>query len=505
MAARNGHEREVKLAPPPNFRLPDLADVRDGVVATPREPVELQTSYYDTHDLRLARSGISLRHRSDEGWMVKLPERTEADAKGLLFRSELRFEGPPGSPPQPAVDLVQAFTRHAPVERVAKLRTLRRRVDLLDEGGDELVEVVDDEVSVFEGRRIALRFREVEVELAPSTPDEIADAVVARLRQAGVGPPDPTPKVVRALGAQAVAAPDVVVETKLPAHATAADAVRNAIAASVSRLMRHDPGVRLGVDPEDVHQARVAARRLRSDLRTFGVLLDDEWSDALRDELRWLGGELGAVRDVEVLRARLDERIGNLPPEDRLPARGLLEDLDARHREARRALLQSVRTDRYVELLDSLVDAANRPVMDATLDPESTAVAVLPELVARPWKHLQQTVAELGDDPADEALHAVRIRAKRARYAAEAVAPAVGKRARAFARAAANIQDVLGEHQDAVLAEQWLRQAARDAATPVVLAIGQLVAVERQAARAARRRFPKAWRALDRKKLRSWM
>jgi CHAD domain-containing protein len=106
------------------------------------------------------------------------------------------------------------------------------------------------------------------------------------------------------------------------------------------------------------------------------------------------------------------------------------------------------------------------------------------------------------EDASDASLHAVRIRAKRARYAAEAVSPVFGKRAQAFAKAAADLQDVLGDHQDSVVARAWLRQAAEGGADAFVA--GELAAIEAQAAAEARAAWPKAWKALSRKRLRFW-
>src|SRR5207302_1981585 len=185
---------------------------------------------------------------------------------------------------------------------VARLKTVRTGVTLRDTEGSRVADVVDDEVSVYDGRRVAARFREVEVELLSDGRSrmDLLGAVVDRLVAAGCRDEPPVPKVVRALGHRALEAPDVVVD-ELADTATAGDLVRVAIAASVQRLTRHDPGVRVGDDPEDVHQARVATRRLRSDLRTFASLLDPDWAASLVEELRWLGGVLGDVRDADVL------------------------------------------------------------------------------------------------------------------------------------------------------------------------------------------------------------
>ena len=192
---------------------------------------------------------------------------------------------------------------------------------MVDDEGAVLAEVVDDEVSVLQGRKVAVRFREVEAEVTGKAPDGLLDGLVARLRAAGAGPPDPTSKVKRALGPVADGLPDLV-EEPLGRHPTAADVIRQAITRSVLRLLAHDPGVRLGDDPEDVHQARVATRRLRSDLRTFRDLLDADWAQGLRDRLKVVAGALGAVRDADVLLERLHRQLDDLPVADRGAGRG---------------------------------------------------------------------------------------------------------------------------------------------------------------------------------------
>ena len=116
--------------------------------------------------------------------------------------------------------------------------------------------------------------------------------------------------------------------------------------------------------------------------------------------------------------------------------------------------------------------------------------------------HLSNAVERARDDGSDASMHGVRIRAKRARYAAEAVSPVFGKRAEAFAEAAAGLQDVLGEHQDSVVARAWLREAAASGGDAFVA--GELAAIEAQAAAAARAAWPKAWKTLSRKRLRFW-
>ncbi|MGH9126505.1 MAG: CHAD domain-containing protein, partial [Acidimicrobiales bacterium] len=133
------------------------------------------------------------------------------------------------------------------------------------------------------------------------------------------------------------------------------------------------------------------------------------------------------------------------------------------------------------------------------------ATKVLPALVHRPWRHLKQAVAHLGDDPPDDALHEVRIRAKRLRYAAEAASGVMGKPARQLAVAVAAVQSELGDMQDAVVAEAWLRRHASGASPGQAMVAGQLVTLQRQEQAACRARWAKPWKAASKKKLRRWL
>src|SRR5690348_11375653 len=118
-------EREVKLGAGPAFRLPDLSGVVDGVTVGEPETLRLETVYYDTSDLRLARWGVSLRRRAGEGWTLKLPPTT---TDGLIERDELTFESNARKPPAAAVDVVRAYVRGSELVPVARLSTVRRRV-----------------------------------------------------------------------------------------------------------------------------------------------------------------------------------------------------------------------------------------------------------------------------------------------------------------------------------------------------------------------------------------
>jgi CHAD domain-containing protein len=483
------NEREVKLSAPAGFRWPAFGG-DTAITAVPLPRLHYQTSYFDTADLRLARWGCSLRHRSGEGWTLKLPTGSEAP---LLVRGEHRFEGDAAHPPDAALWLVAAYVRGAATKAVARLKTVRQPVRLEAADGTALGEMVLDEVSVLEGRRLVERFREIEVEVAPQTTPETLEVILSELRAAGAAPTDPIPKYARALGTRAWLPPEVVVGD-LGQLATAGQLVRNAIASSVDRYLRQEPGVRVGEDPEAVHQTRVATRRLRSDLRTFGPLLEDTWAVELAERLRWLGALLGGARDADVLHARLRKRAETLPEDDRPAGAKIAAELTTDQEQARVRLLAGMGEDRYVGVVQSLVDAARSP----RLLPEGhqPAGGLAPRLLSGPWRKLRREVRSLTDPPEDAALHEVRIRAKRVRYAAEAVAPVLGRKASRFARAAAELQEILGEHHDAVVTATLLRERSSGAPPEVAFAAGELAGLEQAAADRARSEWPAAWKRL---------
>jgi len=230
--------------------------------------------------------------------------------------------------------------------------------------------------------------------------------------------------------------------------------MRAALDASVDQLVEQVDLVRAGDDVEAVHRARVATRRLRSDLHTFGPLLDPERVTQLRDRLRGVGELLGGVRDTDVLLERLRARAAALPDADGPAAGRLLGGLEQERGAARAALLDGLDGAAFHELVADLRTVATAAPADGVHDARS--------LARRPWKKLRRAVRELPDAPSNEALHEVRKRAKHARYAVEAIEPVARSEGRRLARRLRDLQDTLGAHHDAIVAVAWLR-AARDA------------------------------------------
>ncbi|MEV6525609.1 CYTH and CHAD domain-containing protein [Longispora sp. NPDC051575] len=497
-------EEERKFEVDEAFTLP--AELLDDPAVFALAPVRLRATYFDTADLRLARAGASLRFRTGdaEPWTVKLP----TDLPGI--RHEVSLAGPSGRVPAELADLVTTFRRSEPLAPVIVLRTVRQPYEVRDEAGAVLAELVDDHVSVLVGRRVVTRFREIEVERKHGGRD-VLDRVAATLTTAGAVEGEFTAKHVRALGSPATAPADLAASPRPVSRkkATAADVVAGGIRRDIGLIVAHDPLVRLraevGQGDTAVHQMRVGCRRLRSRLRTFAPLLDPRWADPLRAELAWLAGVLGGVRDAEVLRARLAATAAKDPLAPLDP--GLVAELDAaladRHRDALRELDTALTSERYLVLLDLLVTVAANPGIGRA--GRARAAEALPPFVARTWKKLLKDVRGLRDDGPDDGWHAARVRAKRARYAVEAVVGVVGRPARRLASALAAVQGELGEHQDAAMAaEAWLELGAVDPGRYGVV-VGRLVERERGAVVAARGRFGGVWAGARRGKVTEWL
>jgi CHAD domain-containing protein len=267
--------------------------------------------------------------------------------------------------------------------------------------------------------------------------------------------------------------------------------IRAILREQIDAIRGHEAGARRGTDPEDVHDMRTAARRLRAILRAVRSGFDRAWVEALRSELEWLGTTLGAVRDLDVLRGHLHDELAALEDSTGLSASlQLSECLDVAHSRARSKLLGALDSLRYRELLSRLDEAVRQPRV-------VTANLFLPQIAARQFKKLRKAVKALPAEPTDEELHAVRIKVKRARYAAEL--------ATRFVDRAKKVQDILGEHQDAVMAESRIRACLRGIRSrPATWLRDRLIERQRARRQKARKAFWKTWPRLKRRGRRAW-
>jgi len=445
-------ERELKLRAGPEFALPEL----DGEALEPRS---FDSTYHDTRDHRLGRHGVTLRHRIENRkglWQLKLPQGAA--------RLELEVRGTAAAPPDELLSLLPAYLRGESLVPLARLRT--RRTGIRADGA----EIVRDEVTVVGKGPEARRFEELEVELLEGDEKSLR-RIEKALRRAGAIDGETRPKIFQAL--------DLTFEPEEVAqNGSAGGSLAVELRRQYERLLAHDPGLRLGTDPEELHQFRVATRRLRAFLRAGRDLLEPRWADPLRDDLRWLGGELGPGRDLDVLLERLRGEVESLA-EDAAAGRALVEVLE-RDREVLRAqVYEAFGSERYFGLLDRLEQPP----------PLRAGEATLKEIQRAEHRKLRKAVDLLGRDAPDEQLHEVRIKVKRARYAAELRGDSE------YVKAAKALQDVLGDHQDAVVAQERLRSlAAREPAA--VLAAGRLIEREQARATGRRRDWPGAWKRL---------
>ncbi|WP_030675012.1 CYTH and CHAD domain-containing protein [Streptomyces rimosus] len=284
---------------------------------------------------------------------------------------------------------------------------------------------------------------------------------------------------------------------------TAGEAVLAYVREQVRTLVELDPAVRRDL-PDSVHQMRVATRRLRSAFRSYGAVLDRSVTDPIGDELKWLAGELGVDRDREVLADRLRAGLAGLSRELRLgPVAARLRLWSQRRRlGSRQTLLAVLDGARHLALLERL----HALLADPPLRPAAARPPALPmgKAVLKDYRRLAGRVAAALSAPAgpdrDEALHSARKAAKRVRYAAEAAGPELGRPAEKFAKRMKRVQQLLGDHQDSVLAREALRDLAVQAhgAGEGGFSFGLLYGREEAAAVARERELPEVWRKASR-------
>ena len=219
--------------------------------------------------------------------------------------------------------------------------------------------------------------------------------------------------------------------------------------------------IRAGADV--THPTRVAARRLRSTVRVFPELFEVEKAGRLDEESQWWAGVLGAVRDLDVQSDRLGAALDAVPDELALGPvrRQLAEFVAVRRGAALEALHEALDSPRYQALDAVLHGWRSDPPFTEAADVGAKKVA---RYVERADKKTHQRLAQTskayrrGAPDADELMHRARKAGKRHRYAVELAAPVLGKRADAIVASRKEFQELLGEHQDSVVAEGMLRE-----------------------------------------------
>jgi len=490
--ASNTQETERKYEAPAEVEFPDPGRLF-GLGVGSQDDLELDATYFDTADLRLARAGVTLRRRvggEDAGWHLKLP--IDAESRHEL---QLPLGHSTSQPPARFVAMTRVHTRGAALGPVAKLLTRHRRWTLTCDGGAQQAELAEDHVH---GIRLSppldeLDWRELEIELLGDGSRQLLDAMEAELRELGVRRSAAPSKLSRVLSDR-LPSP---VEPDKPGKRSAAGAVVLAYLRDQTAVLRsYDPLVRMDA-PDAVHRMRVTARRIRSGLQGYRRLLDREATSELVEDLRWLGTQLAPARDGEVLAARITDAIHALPPEQVLgPVAAQVTRRFAREQaEGRDRLTLALDSQRYLRLQERL---------DALLeDPPSTrrarrrATSELPKTITKLLRRTEHRApaADAADTGRDMAMHEMRKAAKRARYVIEAAEPVLGNKARKLRNRIKKVQSLLGDHHDTVVARPVLRDLGAQAQLEGAngFTFGVLHAAEQAAARALEARLPTAW------------
>ena len=356
-------EVEAKFAVSATSVVPDLTRLTgvDSIAATKTH--RMSAVYYDTADLRLTRSRITLRRREggdDDGWHLKLP--------GIAGRLEIH--APLGEPvdgrfdvPEEIASQVRALVRWEPLNPIAQVDNERVELTLAAADGTPVAEFCDDHVSAWSllpgGAHSS--WREWEVELVGDSPatavgNPLLLSATQLLVGAGARVSSSPSKLAMALGDSASSAelPPFLLDADIDPESPAA-AVIAALKLNRDKLHEYDPRVRRD-EWDSIHQMRVATRELRSHMETFDGILGGAELKHIESELKLLAGMLGYARDAEVVEERFLRLLDSEDSDvlDETTREHLQHDMGEEYRRAHRRVVATLNSDRYLALLDAI-------------------------------------------------------------------------------------------------------------------------------------------------------
>lgn len=477
-----------------------------GFSVVPAGVKELDDAYFDTADFHINRAGYTCRvRRKGEHAELTLKGMTEAN-EGMRSRRELTepLESPSVSPlaaPGACGALLRAVAGRNPLRELFRLQTRREIFDLSDALG-LIAEIAVDETTIPVGEDRPVRLSRVEVEVDPSAVDRARPFVAAlvaanRLTEAG------TSKFESALIATGQVVPAAASEygpTSVAPEMTAAEVAFAVLRKQFAALRENEPGTRLGEDIEALHDMRVASRRLRAAMAAFRPFLTPRML-RFRDQLGWVAAALGEVRDLDVQLERMHEWRAHFPPE-RAAALASVEDLlETRRRAARKRMLAVLDSRRYEQLCQSFASALRFGPPRSFSPGRVPVLAIAPDMVERRYKRVRKQGDAITTDSPPDAYHALRIDAKKLRYALEFVGNGVyGKPALEFSARVTAMQDVLGLHQDAYVAMDLMQEIAdssgRKLGAQTLMAMGSISERYRLDAIDLRAKFPGVYKPL---------
>jgi inorganic triphosphatase YgiF len=492
------------------------------VGARPLRPAgvhRLHSIYVDTADFALARRGIALRLRRDAGrweatakWSGRVDgavhQRPELTVP-LEKRPELPFTLPDG--PLRAHLTVHVMDR--PLNPILVTDVHRRLSDVLPAGATDarpIAEMALDRVTLRapqDGRALA-SYCELEIEGRAATPAEVSEITEQLRREHGLAHSELTKfgsgmSLLYGEGELRVEEPPAV-----RADDSVAIAARKIVARQLERLKEHDPGTRIGDEPELLHNARVSTRRLRAAVRAFAIAMPEQLHRALLDELRWLGRTFGAVRDLDVQLANLDQYAMPLPSAYRTALKPFRDHLDAERSRHRRELLTALDSARYFRLLGKLERfSSSRPRPERLPEPARQAIRIFAAtVIEHTSERMLRRGRRLDQASSPEEMHPLRIHGKRLRYQLEFLAELTGKPGRRMVKKLIRLQDLLGALNDATVAASficaYLDGPGKHAGASTSLAVQEFAQAGLRRSEELRRAFDKAWKRFAAKRTR---
>jgi CHAD domain-containing protein len=496
-------EREIK------FRLPegrDAESVRAAVESAgfrlePSGTIAQEDRYLDTEDWTLYRAGIALRLRAD-GHRLRLEAKSIRSAEPeALARTEWVQDAPIADPPWVDLEPGPVTGLLQPLEGLGTVKRLQVRTRVRNDrecfrwlrGETLLGSLTVDHVSV-----PPASFREIEVELQNGAREALGEVERAVEEQLGLQQTTQT-KLAAALAALGEKLPERDERAFALDHADRLlDVAHKTFGRQLGRLFWNEPGTRLGVDPDYVHDMRVACRRLRTALDVLAEGFPATLRENLRGELRWIGSALGRVRDLDVAIERVAAVEAEATSIERPAFRIFAQGLSVRRAARRLEMIERLDSERFRVLASQARASIGAGPPPATAVPEGVTPAYLiaPRIIEH-WKRAMKDAYEKAEQTMEEPdLHALRIAAKKARYAIEYFAELDGPGAVRRARRIATLQDFLGDHRDASLLLSRMKKYARTVPKQdreLVMGVGSALGSLERAARIRRGDLRLAW------------
>jgi CHAD domain-containing protein len=448
-----------------SFAEPAPGDLAATVTALPRPAERLVDTYVDTADWRMGRSGfvVRIRHRGGRG-EVTLKDVVQAK-EGLRRRLEVTEPLPTDGvgalgASGPVGWRVHALAGKRVLQPVLEVRTRRRPYDLCVEG-ERVAEVALDETTIVVGDdHQPVRLQRVEVEVTAPWVKRLTPLVEALRRECGLQPATLSKFEAGILAAGLrMPSPPELGPASFDADPSVGEVAFAVLRKSFRAVLAHETGTRLGEDPEELHDMRVATRRTRAALSLFADALPVR-ARHVRTELGWLAGVLGAVRDLDVQLERMEGWIEGFPPDDRSALSDLAILLERQREEARRALLACLESARYERLVAGFATMLRQGPSRRSAAARAPAAAVVPGLIAARHRSANKAARRAQHSGEPDDFHLTRIRVKRLRYALEFVSEIYDKRTAKYLRHVVKLQDALGLMQDARVAAARLQQLA---------------------------------------------